>query len=431
MAHGTLFHIRVLTSYKNQEKQVSATYTARRIVWSSKSLIPMALAMIAAGFDFYVPVSAFFLESRGLSLTDIFMLESVLVASILVAEIPAGVIGDRFDRRRLVCAGFVFNAIAEILFAAGTNFSIYALSFVMSGLSIAMLTGVQDAYIYDSLGDDADAKAVGAWGHLSALMLTAGVTGSVVGSALGSVDISLPALLSAAMAVVAAVCVAFLPQQNPKTHDKHPETSWISLKIGVKLLFTSPLLLYVAVGSSASFALFNAVYTLNQPLFAAQDVPIATWGVIAGVGQLLAAGYNYAAGRIEKRVGRKTALLLAMGYGAAGFCLMAVPHVLAVVSGFLLVVVGIHARGPITSAVTNKLIPAHRRATVLNVASSVGSLVGIVVNPLVGLGAEASTRLTVLAIGGVLLALTLTWIPIANRYLGADEDADMTEAHVL
>ena len=409
---------------------MSATYTARRIVWSSKSLIPMALAMIAAGFDFYVPVSAFFLESRGLSLTDIFMLESVLVASILVAEIPAGVIGDRFDRRRLICAGFVFNAIAEILFAAGTNFSIYALSFVMSGLSIAMLTGVQDAYIYDSLGDDADAKAVGAWGHLSALMLTAGVTGSVVGSALGSVDISLPALLSAAMAVVAAVCVAFLPQQNPKTHDKHPETSWVSLKIGVKLLFTSPLLLYVAVGSSASFALFNAVYTLNQPLFAAQDVPIATWGVIAGVGQLLAAGYNYAAGRIEKRVGRKTALLLAMGYGAAGFCLMAVPHVLAVVSGFLLVVVGIHARGPITSAVTNKLIPAHRRATVLNVASSVGSLVGIVVNPLVGLGAEASTRLTVLAIGGVLLALTLTWIPIANRYLGADEDADTSEAPV-
>ena len=409
---------------------MSTTYTARRIVWSSRSLVPMALAMIAAGFDFYVPVSAFFLESRGLSLTDIFMLESVLVASILVAEIPAGIIGDRFDRRRLVCAGFVFNAIAEILFAAGTNFSIYALSFVMSGLSIAMLTGVQDAYIYDSLGDDADAKAVGAWGHLSALMLTAGVTGSVVGSALGSVDISLPALLSAAMAVVAAVCVAFLPQQNPKTHDKHPETSWVSLKIGVKLLFTSPLLLYVAVGSSASFALFNAVYTLNQPLFAAQDVPIATWGVIAGAGQLLAAGYNYAAGRIEKRVGRKTALLLAMGYGAAGFCLMAVPHVLAVVSGFLLVVVGIHARGPITSAVTNKLIPAHRRATVLNVASSVGSLVGIVVNPLVGLGAEASTRLTVLAIGGVLLALTLTWIPIANRYLDADEDADMSEAHV-
>ena len=409
---------------------MSDTYTARRIVWSSKSLIPMALAMIAAGFDFYVPVSAFFLESRGLSLTDIFMLESILVASILVAEIPAGVIGDRFDRRRLVCAGFVFNAIAEILFAAGTNFSIYALSFVMSGLSIAMLTGVQDAYIYDSLGDDADAKAVGAWGHLSALMLTAGVTGSVVGSALGSIDISLPALLSAAMAVVAAVCVAFLPQQNPKTHDKHPETSWVSLKIGVKLLFTSPLLLYVAAGSSASFALFNAVYTLNQPLFAAQDVPIATWGVIAGAGQLLAAGYNYAAGRIEKRVGRKTALLLAMGYGAAGFCLMAVPHVLAVVSGFLLVVVGIHARGPITSAVTNKLIPAHRRATVLNVASSVGSLVGIVVNPLVGLGAETSTRLTVLAIGGVLLALTLTWIPIANRYLEADEDAEMSEAHV-
>ena len=37
---------------------MSATYPARRIVWSSKSLVPMALAMIAAGFDFYVPVSS-------------------------------------------------------------------------------------------------------------------------------------------------------------------------------------------------------------------------------------------------------------------------------------------------------------------------------------------------------------------------------------
>ncbi len=37
---------------------MSATYTARQIVWSSKSLIPIALAMIAAGFDFYVPVGS-------------------------------------------------------------------------------------------------------------------------------------------------------------------------------------------------------------------------------------------------------------------------------------------------------------------------------------------------------------------------------------
>lgn len=37
---------------------MSAAYTARRIVWSSRSLVPMALVMIAAGFDFYVLVSS-------------------------------------------------------------------------------------------------------------------------------------------------------------------------------------------------------------------------------------------------------------------------------------------------------------------------------------------------------------------------------------
>ncbi|MFW0119862.1 MFS transporter [Rothia sp. CCM 9417] len=395
--------------------------TAASRVWKDRSLLPIALATVAAGFSFYVPVSALFLTSRGLSLEDIFLLESILLASILVAEVPSGLVADRVDRRWVILTGFVFNAVAEILFAAGHSLGAFALSFVFSGLGIAMLTGVQDAYIYDSLGETADDISVGVWGHLSSLELGAGVVGSVAGGLMAAHSLWLPATVSAVFALGAAVAVAFLPGQQPtKANGPEPENTWASLRGGTGLLLTNPVLLYTAVASSAAFVIFNAVFTLNQPLFQAAQVPVATWGIIGGSAQLLAALYNHYASSVVDRLGRRNSLLLAMGYGVAGFGLMVVPHPAAVIAGFVLVVLGMHARGPITRAVANKVIPAHRRATVLNVASTLGSLVGIAVNPLIGWGAGASPGGTVAALALVLALMALLWLPIAHRYL--DED---------
>lgn len=388
-------------------------------VWSSRSLAPMALSTIAAGLGFYVPVSALFLQNRGQSLSDIFIFESILVASILLTEIPSGVIADRIDRRWVIVTGFGCNAVAEVLFAAGNSFFLFAISFCVSGIGIAMLTGVQDAYIYDSLGPEADKKSVGVWGHLSSLELVAAVFGAVVGGLLASVDLALPAIAAAIAAIAAAIVSLFLPSQQPVPDDDagEEETSLQTVKDGIRILFSTPILLYIAAASSASFVLFNAVYILNQPLFSATAIPVAAWGFIGGGAQLVAALYNHKAGTVEAHLGRKYALLLAMGFGFLGFVLMAAPNSVAVITGFILVVLGMNARGPITMAVANKLIPQKRRATVLNVTSSVGSLVGIVVNPLIGFGAEASPALTVISIGLILLVLMITWIPLANKYL--------------
>ncbi|MCI1641537.1 MAG: MFS transporter [Actinomyces sp.] len=354
------------------------------------------MSTIAAGLTFYVPVSALFLVSRGQTLGDIFVFESILLVSILIVEVPSGLLADRVDRRSIIITGFVLNAIAEVLFAAGNSFAMFAASFAVSGFGIAMLTGVQDAYIYDALGDDADDKSVGVWGHMSSLELGAGVVGSVVGGLLATVNLSWPAVAAAIAACLAAVAAFFLAHQRPSDGDEdESETPLVALRRGMGLLFTSPILLYTAVGSSAAFVLFNAVFTLNQPLFEAARVPVAMWGVIGGGAQLCAALYNHFAGRVVDRVGRKSGLLLAMGYGAAGFALMVIPNAVAVVIGFVLVVVGMNARGPITRAVANKVIPTSRRATVLNAASTVGSLVGVVANPLIGRGAEASPAITV------------------------------------
>ena len=322
----------------------------------------------------------------------------------------------------MILCGFVFNAVDEVLFALGDSFSMFAASFFISGLGIAMLTGVLEAYIYDSLGEGADEASVGVWGHLSALELGAGVLGSITGGVMAIRDISLPAFAAAGVALMAPVAVMFLPSQRPSNDEgAEPETSWSGLKRGAELLFTNPILLYTALASSAVFVIFNAVFTLNQPLFQTADVPVVLWGVIGSGAQLVAALYNHFAGSVVDCLGRRNGLLLAMGYGAGGFGLMVIPHPVAVVVGFVLVVLGMHARGPITRAVANKVIPSHRRATVLNVASTVGSVGGIAVNPLIGWGAERSPEATVGVIAIVLGLMAVSWIPIADRYLTEEQ----------
>lgn len=371
--------------------------------------------------------------SRGQSLSDIFIFETILGASILVAEVPSGIVADRIDRRWVIIAGFGFNAVAETLFAFAGSHLAFSVSFALSGLGIAMLTGALDAYIYDALDSAAEDRGVGVWGHLSSLELTAGVIASACGGLLAAVDITWPAIATAFAASIGALATGLLPAQPTGTSSptRESESSLDQLRQGVVLLFSTPILLHVVAASGACFVLFNAVFTLNQPLFAASGVPVAAWGFIAAGAQLAAAFYNHWAGWIEAAIGRKRALLLAMGCGAAGFGLMAVPHSVCVISGFVLVVIGMHARGPITLAVANQVIPKARRATVLNIASSFGSLVGIAVNPIIGAAADVSAPLASAGIAAVLFGVAVSWIPVVNRYLDdrrppaeRDDDAD-------
>ena len=78
--------------------------------------------------------------------------------------------------------------------------------------------------------------------------------------------------------------------------------------------------------------------------------------------------------------------------------------------------VGMNGRGPITPAVANSLIPPDQRSTVLNIASSLGSLIGMACNPIIGWSADRNVAITTLGIAGILVLTALMRLPIANKY---------------
>ena len=141
------------------------------------------------------------------------------------------------------------------------------------------------------------------------------------------------------------------------------------------------------------------------------------WGIINAAALIIAAIYNFFADKIENKLGRKKALFIAMFIGALGFIFLAVPIPVMSVIGFFMVIVGMNGRGPVTSAVVNKLIPSDLRSTVLNIASSAGSVIGVLINPMIGFLVDYNVIITALVIAAVICVIAFSWLPIADRYL--------------
>jgi MFS transporter, DHA1 family, quinolone resistance protein len=382
-----------------------------------RALMVLGAAQGLVALLFYVPVSALFLTSRGLSYTEIFMLEAILLATVMAAEVPTGALADRIDRKVVLCAGYGIAAAGEVMFAAGFHLIVYIGSFVLSGLAIAALSGAQEAYVYETLGERADETSVAAFGRLSAIGLAAGVLAAGTGSLLAMVDIGLPALFAAAAHVAAAGLVVAMLPARAAAGDGDRAGPRGQVRLAARTMVRSPVLLYGAFAVGTGFVIFNAVHTLNQPMFGSAGIPVGWFGLIVAGGMLGAALANNAIGQIERRTGRGPLLVMATLGGAAGYWLLAVPNPVVTVLGFAAVVLGMNLRGPVLSAIANRLVDDRQRATVLSVMSFTGSLAGVVVNLVLGAVAGESRLAAAVVSGGMLLLLGLAWLPIARWHI--------------
>lgn len=285
----------------------------------SKGLTTIACGQIASALTFHTPVGAVFLTTRGLDYSEIFTLESVILLSILFVEVSSGVWADKVDRKAPIVLGLALSAASNTIHALGQGFAWYAVSYSMSGFSIALLSGILEAYVYESLDKDIDKLATGVFGFYKSLELISSVLTSLCGSDLVRLNISFPTYATAMVLRLPSI-----PVSNRK-HSTSKRSFLQDLKKGANVLIRRPVLAFVSITSNASFVLFNAVYALNQPLYEHTNLPMSYWGLLSSTALILAAVYSYLSDKLEVYLGRSKALFLAFTIGAAGFALMAVP----------------------------------------------------------------------------------------------------------
>lgn len=91
------------------------------------------------------------LASRGYSLVEIGIAETVFHIICLIFEIPSGILADVFGRKRMLVISTLMGMISDVVMILSTNLFMVCLSIAFRALSYNFSSGSGDALAYDSM----------------------------------------------------------------------------------------------------------------------------------------------------------------------------------------------------------------------------------------------------------------------------------------
>jgi MFS family permease len=357
---------------------------------------------------FYSTTLVAFQQQRGLDLTQMFLLESVLSAAFWLADIPTSLLADRLGYRRVMVLGRVLGLAGMALFASAHGIWLFCLAEVLGGVAMASVAGCESALVYGSLPPDQRATRSGDAFTLLATASSAGMmVGLFTGSFLGAQSPSLAAYASIAPAAVSLLAVLRLPAPDPLLAVPADRinarallvTAWRTVRGQGRLSLLS-------LFRSAAFTVANSVFWYNQLYFADAGIPLFLFGPLMAAATALQFVVMVRMPAWRRRVG--SAVLLALSCAVPGLCFIALAWLrspLAVVP-FVAGIVAFSAwQRPLVETELNDNIPDRSRATTLSALSLVGSLAAMALNPGVGHVGDFGLRTTGLVLGGALVAL--------------------------
>lgn len=325
--------------------------------------------------------------SRGFELRWIFLMDLPYWLLSAALETPLGVLGDRIGRRRIMVTGQLLYALTILGFGLVDSYPMLLADYLLWAVSTAMLSGVDQALIYDSMkeaGKEAGFSRVAGRSFAVSVassflsLLAAGFIAEVVG--LASI-VRLSALFPAA---AAAVAFTMYEPSVVATGVGYVR----DLKDGFVFAWRMPQVRWsIAVGSAVSAAVF-APFILTQPFLIHHEVATRYFGVFqaplrvgAVAAALLAHRVVTARGTLAPVAAGALAAIVSFALigtidRTAAFAFFAVP---AVVQGLV---------RPALDTYINDRVPSERRATILSVWSLALSLQLAFFEPAIGFVAD-------------------------------------------
>lgn len=96
----------------------------------------------------------FFRDWGGIELSTILFLNGWFMAWNFLLEVPTGTIADRFSRKTSIVLGLALGAVAMAIYVSAPRLEVFLLAEVVGAFAYTLLSGADEALIYDSLEAD-------------------------------------------------------------------------------------------------------------------------------------------------------------------------------------------------------------------------------------------------------------------------------------
>ncbi|MCC6383268.1 MAG: MFS transporter [Dehalococcoidia bacterium] len=376
-----------------------------------------ALFRFLVNFQLWLPIWVVYLtDYRGLSLTEVTVLDSAFWVLLVFMEVPTGVVADRWGRKLSLSCGAAANAVAVLVFGVADSYPLILASYLAWGVAWTLFSGADAAFFFDTLralGREDEYQKL--WGRTWAIQSAGVLAGLLLGAPLAhQTNLMIPIVLSAALMGLAwAVSLSF---HEPPHHGDAPPGGYLAgVRSAAATVWRSQPLRYMMFLAAVVVACAMCLSILTQPFLDAHGVGVGQFGWFLVPGNLLGIVTALFAYRVTGALGVNRVIaimpLAVMGVAAA---LGAWNSLGAFV--FYPLNSAVYAFSfPVVSDYLNKRISSHQRATILSIYQLLFSLVLAPLEPLFGVvgdgwGLPAAYRVLALSVAIGAAPLLALWL---------------------
>lgn len=356
-----------------------------------------------------------YLAGKGMSLTQLGLLETIFHITSFTMEVPTGAVADIFGRKTSRIMGRVFSLISVILLLLANSFLWFAISFVFTALSYNLESGAGDALVYDSLkeiGEESSYMKIS--GRKELFYQIAGVISFFVGGYLATKSYNIAFVLTIIIALITIMQSFTFKEPALGRTECGPDNKNIfikQLKTSIKVIIEKPKIGFLIVFTEIVMAFCTCIFFYLQNYLKGGGWSEGAIGVIYAVSSLSSAIVSTQVHRIEKII-KEQGLLLIIPFATIaciwGIALSSFHYIffilLMVTEGIIYVSI---------SDYINKMIPSENRATILSFSSMVFSFFMITLFPFIGMIGDRyslSTAFKALGVLGIVFVLLNSWI---------------------
>jgi MFS family permease len=342
------------------------------------------------GLVFYGAISTVYRQAKGLTMTEIFLIESVTWILMLLLEVPWGWFADRFGyKRTLVIANFVFFA-SKIVFFAAASFPMFLLERLLLNVALAGLSGCDITLLYLSKAPEADSE------KLFARYRWCGTFGLLLASLLAPLILrtSMEATTFLTMFPYGAAFILTLFLRDVKS----PGKATAGIVKSLRAVFGNrSFLLFVVSAALTTEAVQSVTVFLNQPQYLRSGIGIGWFGPLLALMQAIRL-VTVKSHLFSRRFGalRSVGGLFAVILVSCALLVLTASPVLSIL---LIGLMGgcMALAEPMILDEQNSSVLTGDRATILSAYSMCGSVVAAVVNPFIGISSDSSVQTGLLA----------------------------------
>ncbi len=327
-----------------------------------------------------------YLATKGVSLLQLGILESVFHITSFFMEIPTGMVADIFGRKTSRVIGSVISFISLIIMFIGNSYYIFMISFILSALSYNLESGAGEALIYDSLKEVGEEKTyIKVSSKIELVRNVASIAAFIIGGILAIMNYNMVFYVSFIFIIMAFLSAIWMKEVevNEKKEFKNPlRTFKDQLTNSINAVRANDKIVFFMLFSETVGCINTTMFFYLQNFWKGNGLNEFKIGIVFSIGALFCSIFASIIDKIEGRLKDRGILLyvpILLLISIGGIAFTRYSYVFYILMGLCEMIIWV-----VVGNYINILIPSENRATILSFRSMIFSFFMVALFPVVG-----------------------------------------------